>query len=339
MATQADTGVTNLQLPVIPAGRMVTETRIDGPGGGCSAPEPSPVVPPRPSGMLSRLLCRVLSAVYDRSLGTFPPKVRIETTNACNAKCIICPHHKMTRTVKRMDAELYHRVIDESAEYGCEEVHLHNFGEPFLDKRLEEFVAYAKDAGIAKVKIFSNGSIISTDRARGVLEAGIDEIKVSFDGATKEEFEKIRYPLKFDDVVNNMVELVRVRDEMGSDARIYVACCSTSDKSQTMAMLESKVDGFSFGKIHNWGSEDYETSKTKLRKPCRRVWETLTVLSNGDVSLCCLDYDGSVLLGNVNEQSIHEIWRSDKYRRVRDAHRKAAQQQIALCGSCSKSYL
>ncbi len=345
MATPTDHSADGFELPVVapvcPSANSPGVSELPVESDSC------PSVPPQSAaqhqtqrgGLWSRVVCRLVSAVYDRSLGVFPPKVRIETTNACNAKCVICPHHKMTREVQRIDGDLYRRIIDECVEYGCREVHLHNFGEPFLDKRLEEFVAYAKGAGLPKVKIFSNGSIISEQRARGVLQAGIDEIKVSFDGATAEEFERIRYPLKFDKVVDNMVRLVKIRDELGSPARIYVACCSTSDKTQTMAMLESMVDGFSFGKIHNWGTEDYETARTKLRKPCRRVWETFTVLSNGDVSLCCLDYDGSVILGNVHRQPIREIWRSEKYRDIRHAHRRAEQHRLALCGRCSKAYL
>ncbi|MBI5675008.1 MAG: radical SAM protein [Nitrospirae bacterium] len=291
--------------------------------------------------ILSAITCRIIGFVYDICLQSFPKTVRIETTNACNSQCTICPHHKMIRPTKIMEESLFFNIIDECAENRCKEVHLHNFGEPFLDKRLERFVAYSKEKGIEKVKVFSNGSIITGDRARGILEAGLDEIKISFDGASKEEFEEIRRPLKFDEVVENIAGLVKLRNALGKKTKVHVACCSTLDKTRTMQMLESIVDGFSFGKVHNWGTEKYGTDKTSIRKPCSRVWQTFTVLANGDVSLCCLDYDGQIILGRigVSNNSIMSIWKNNDYRRIRSLHKCGKQNEIELCSNCSKSFI
>ena len=90
----------------------------------------------------SKMICRLIAATYDAALGQFPAVVRIETTNACNARCTICPHGDIQRPICRMDEALFTRVIDECAECGCTEVHLHNFGEPLLDKHLEDRVRY-----------------------------------------------------------------------------------------------------------------------------------------------------------------------------------------------------
>lgn len=68
----------------------------------------------------------------------FPKLVRIETTNACNARCVICPHPDLQRPITHMDSALFERVIDECAAEGCRQVHLHNFGEPLMDQTIEE---------------------------------------------------------------------------------------------------------------------------------------------------------------------------------------------------------
>jgi hypothetical protein len=291
-----------------------------------------------PSALSSKLLCRVVGGVMDVLKRRFPPVVRLETTNACNAKCTICPHRQMQRPVATMDRELYNRLIDECAAAGCREVHLHNFGEPMLDKHIEERIAYAKQKGIRRVRIFCNGSLITPARARGLIEAGLDEIKVSFDGATREEFERIRTPLRFDSVVRNVTELVKMRDAMRSKLRVRVACCSTTDKQSTMQSLSKVVDDFSFGKLHNWGGQG--VVKKRLRKPCSRLWRTFTVLASGDVALCCLDYDGQQLLGRVDSQhSIADLWNGRLYRDVRRAHREARQGEIPLCANCTKAFL
>jgi radical SAM protein with 4Fe4S-binding SPASM domain len=287
--------------------------------------------------ILSRTVCGALGGAMSLVRRKFPPVVRIETTNACNARCIICPHRDMRRPIVCMDETLYRRLIDECSAAGCREVHLHNFGEPLLDKHLDERIRYAKSKGIRKVKIFCNGSLLTADRAKGLIDAGLDEIKISFDGATREEFERIRPPLKFDAVVENISRLVELRNSTGSRMKIHVACCSTTDKQGTMRTLEKIVDGFAFGKIHNWGDGE-QTGRGRRHKPCSRLWRTFTVLANGDVSLCCLDYDGQHLLGRIDERTtIASVWNSPAYDRVRKCHRDARQNEIALCKDCSKA--
>jgi sulfatase maturation enzyme AslB (radical SAM superfamily) len=286
----------------------------------------------------STMLCALVGGALAACRKNFPPLVRLETTNACNARCIICPHRDMRRPVVAMDHDLYTRLIDECAAAGCREVHLHNFGEPLLDKRIAERVAYAKAQGIRTTKIFCNGSLLSPERSTALIEAGLDEVKVSFDGATREEFERIRAPLKFDAVVHNIIELVKLRNAMRSPLKVYVACCSTTDKEATMQFLAERVDGFSFGKLHNWGGQG--VVRKRVRKPCSRLWRTFTVLASGDVALCCLDYDGQELLGHVDQNhSIRDVWNGPRYREIRRAHCTARQGDIPLCANCTKAFL
>ena len=290
--------------------------------------------------LASKTVCGAVGGVYAAQCRRFPPLVRIETTNACNARCTICPHRSLKRPIQRMDDTLFTRVIDECAAAGCRQVHLHNFGEPLLDKDLEQRVRYAKMRGIPKVKIFSNGSLLAEERARGLIAAGLDEIKISFDGATADEFESIRVPLKFDTVVANIRRVVELRNEMGSSLAIHVACCSTRDKQATMHSLERIVDGFSFGKVHNWAGEEYTAPPQGVRKPCSRLWKTFTVLSNGDVALCCLDYDGQHLLGRLDGRTrIVDVWRDAPYRSIRQKHLRGRQDEITLCRGCTKAFL
>ena len=64
--------------------------------------------------MLSKTVCRIGGGVYDLTQHAFPAVVRIETTNACNACCTICPRRTIHRRITRMDDALYLRLIDES---------------------------------------------------------------------------------------------------------------------------------------------------------------------------------------------------------------------------------
>ncbi|RJP18377.1 MAG: radical SAM protein [Candidatus Omnitrophota bacterium] len=289
-----------------------------------------------------RLICKTIGALYNLIRSDFPPVIRIETTNSCNAKCIFCPRDRMTRPLGVMREELYRAIIDECAENHCKAIHLHNFGEPMLDRWLPDRIRYAKDKGIPKVKLFSNGFLLSGDRAAQYLESGIDEIKISIDGSTKEEFEAIRVGLKYDKIVENIEHFIALRNRRnGTGPKVIVACCSTSDKDKTANRLKGIVDAYSFGKIHNWGDQSIEASNNgRLRKPCSRIWRTFTILWNGDVALCCLDFDGKVKLGDINDGvTIKEIWNGVEYKKMRMYHETANQNQIEICSHCTKSFL
>lgn len=294
-----------------------------------------------------RIASYFVGFALDRLAGSFPKTIRIETTNGCNAKCTICPHREMERPVRNMDDGLFRKIIFECSDNNVETLHLHNFGEPLLDNKLPERIALCKSQGIGRVKIFSNASLLSEERSRELIDAGLDEIKISFDGANKEEFEAIRTPLKYMQVVENVKTLVRLRDALGAKDRlkIFVTCSSTTDKDRTMAALSSSVDGFSFGRIHNWANwnaapEGATRLRSGMRKPCSRVWQTFTILADGRVALCCLDYDGKCILGDLtdSQQTIKTIWRSKSYLHFRHLHKKSCQDEISSCATCAKSF-
>lgn len=289
---------------------------------------------------LSRAVCRIAGRTMDLLLRPLPPLVRIETTNACNSRCTICPHRAMRRPIRQMDDHLFTRIVDQCAQAGCREIHLHNFGEPLMDDRIAQRVRYAKQCGLPRVKIFSNGSLLDERRARELIDAGLDEIKISFDGATRDEFEEIRAPLQFDRIIENIHRLVALRNQLRSPMKIRVACCSTSDKRGTVHLLADRVDSVAFGKVHNWAGSDLADPRRTIRKPCSRLWRTFTILAGGEVALCCLDYDGQHVLGRIDAgTSLGDVWHSEAYREVRRQHIEARQDEIALCRNCSKAFV
>lgn len=286
-----------------------------------------------------RIFCGFLGFFYELTAGKFPATINIETTNICNASCTICPHSRMIRPKGVMEEALYRKVIDECAAQGCRSVHLHNFGEPLFDPALPQRIAYAKTKGIKSVKIFTNASLLHGQKAQDLLESGIDEIKVSIDGADREEFESIRRGLNYEEVTSNIRRFVSLRNERQQRTpRLIVACSTTSSMRRSMDHLKTVVDEYDFGRLHNWAGQT-ESARSRLRKPCARVWRTFTILWNGDVALCCLDFEGEAKLGNVNQASVEGIWKSPGYTRIKSCHRDGSQHQIAICRKCSKSFL
>jgi organic radical activating enzyme len=144
-------------------------------------------------------------------------EVRYEVTDHCNAACIMCPReiHELGRPHGVMDQNKYQKSVDEVAELGCKQIVLTGFGEPLVDKKLEQKVAYAKSLGM-RTYIISNASLLTKKRATGLIEAGLDELRVSFYGMTKESYETVMVGLNFDVTMKNLLGFLKLRDEMGT---------------------------------------------------------------------------------------------------------------------------
>ncbi len=283
----------------------------------------------------SRLMADAMSLYR----GNFPRTVRIETTNHCQADCSFCPRSTIGRAKSFMKQELFEKVVQQCSEGHCRLIHLHGFGEPLLDKQLPERIKLCKQLGIPRVKIFTNGDLLKDEMAQRLLESGVDEIKISIDGADSKEFNLLRVGLDHGKVLENVKAFRKLRDERGvAKPTIVAATCQTSNREQTEQMLKGVVDHIDFTHIHNWGGALGRLTDKRVRKPCDRLWRTFTVLVNGDAALCCLDYSGKEILGNVNHERIVDIWNNQRYRELRQLHRESRQDQIPLCSNCTKCF-
>jgi MoaA/NifB/PqqE/SkfB family radical SAM enzyme len=260
-----------------------------------------------------------------------PEIVQIESTNICNAKCVFCPRDEMHRRQGIMSFDLFRKVVDECAELGITHVRVHNYGEPFVDRQLVEKVRYAKQKGIQEVGMISNGSLITEPVARGMIEAGLDAINISVDAAGREVFESTRLGLKYDKVIANIERLVRIRAELGQRRpKLILSFVRQNNSADEQAFIEhwkGIADKIHVTDLHNWAGTLNTESDVNYRP-----WLTFTVLWDGRVSLCCADFDGRHVLGDLNTSSIQEIWNAEPYRNARRQHLESGGPEI--CRSC-----
>jgi sulfatase maturation enzyme AslB (radical SAM superfamily) len=282
----------------------------------------------------ARSVRRLLLAAGRERAPILPEIVQIESTNICNAKCVFCPRDEMRRRQGVMSFDLFRKIVDECVELGITHVRLHNYGEPFIDRRLVEKIRYAKRQGIPEVGLISNGSLITDDVARGVIEAGLDAINISVDASGREVFESTRLGLKYDRVVANIERLVRIRGELGQRRpKLILSFVRQNNSADEQAFIEhwkQIADKIHVTDLHNWAGT--LNRKSDVNYPCYRPWLTFTVLWDGRVSLCCADFDGRTVLGTLTTSTIREIWNAESYRHVRRLHLQSGGPEI--CRSC-----
>ncbi|WP_299614118.1 radical SAM protein [uncultured Tateyamaria sp.] len=289
-------------------------------------------------------------------LESFPKFVQIETVSGCNARCRMCSVHDWKRTKSAMSDGLFNKLVAELAEKKAwvEQVTLQMGGEPLLDRRLEDRVSALKRSGIRSVGFTTNASMLDEDRAKRLLEAGIDMIDFSIDGASAETFEAIRINLSYEEVCGNVLRFIALRNASDRRVQIRVRMVIQPENAHELdafvAFWRNQLgpSDYVLGRFLNWWAgwrEDLsevpgallhaKPSSAELNPlPCLAPFSTLVVLSDGRVPLCCLDYNADTPMGSVVEKSIESIWQGDNFGQVRAAHRARGRAAMPFCQNC-----
>jgi len=270
------------------------------------------------------------------------PEVRYEVTDNCNASCIMCPRdkHEHGREHGIMDQAKYQKSIDEVVQLGAKKIVLTGFGEPMLDKRLEDKVAYANGKGLSTYFI-TNGSALTPRRSKKLMESGLTEMRVSFYGMRPETYNAVMQGLDFNRTLKGVLEFLRLRDEMGAKTRVQISYLELPENaSDTDAFREfwvPKVNAVEIWKPHNFGDGRDYRERTEEKTTCGRPENgPFQIQWNGEVIPCCYDYNNQIVLGNAFEQGVLAILNNPKYRLLRHAHRMKEFGLFPYCDQCDQ---
>jgi len=267
-------------------------------------------------------------------------EIRLEPTNMCNGKCIMCPREKMKRPQGILDINLYKRILDEAVEAGAKQASLENFGETFLDPYIFERAEYAKTRGLETLTI-TNASLLDEEKCRKVVEF-FDVIRISMYGITKDTFESIHRGLKFKEVEKNVARLFEMRKQVKqSKLRIEMYFLLMDENKHEMRgfldRYEKVADAVAVWKPHNWGDGRNFRNPIAKKVSCGRPFTgPVQVQWDGLVVPCCFDYDSRIVLGDLKKQTLHEVLRSEKYNELRRAHKEGDFSKFPFCSVCDQ---
>jgi short-subunit dehydrogenase/MoaA/NifB/PqqE/SkfB family radical SAM enzyme len=136
---------------------------------------------------------------------------QVESAIACNLKCVMCPWREIAKKVENrgiMTPEVWQAIrpyLDR-----VQSVDFTGGGEPLLQPHLAEWIADATEAG-CETGFLSNGLLLTEDRLKKILDAGINWMCISMDGADADMYNKIRIGSNFDRVCENVANIARLR--------------------------------------------------------------------------------------------------------------------------------
>src|SRR5215470_10291894 len=144
-----------------------------------------------------------------------PVCVYLETTNRCNLLCTTCPRtYEELEPPADMSWELFTAIVDQIPD--LERAVLHGVGEPMLVKSLPRMVRYLKDRG-TYVLFNTNGTVLNERNGRALIEAGLDELRISLDAANAKSFLAVRGKDYFARILKNVRAFRNLQEREGKD--------------------------------------------------------------------------------------------------------------------------
>ena len=274
----------------------------------------------------------------------------IEPTNHCPYKCIMCPRGlgKMKRETGFMSIDVFEKLLT-MVPPGQKMVRLHHFGEAVLHPEIDIMIKMVSRAGLVPV-ISLNPSTLNESLCQRIINASPGLVCFSLDAFTDKGLAKIRGIRQSYEECIAFIDMF-VKKSRESSYKILKVI-------QTVALNENLHKGADFEKLKKQYSESdiffYDAENTgfgdcelaektktgagralrKEAKPCRAPWSEVSILWNGDVVLCCYDYDGFNVVGNIKENTLQDIWQNQKIETIRQLFIDYRSDQLMLCSGC-----
>jgi len=157
---------------------------------------------------------RYFEAVAERAptATAAPLCLYLEVTNRCNLLCETCPRtFEALEPPADMDFDLFRSIVDQAV--GLKRAVLHGVGEPMLVRALPQMIRYLKDRGV-HVLFNTNGTLLREKRFAELIDAGLDELRVSLDAADAKTYALVRGKPFFDRIVRDVTLLTDYQKRM-----------------------------------------------------------------------------------------------------------------------------
>lgn len=280
----------------------------------------------------------------------FPKMVVIVTCYPCNAFCPHCPYtptnskirmEERARQFPYMPWDVFKAIADETGKHKAI-LRFSGAGEPMVHKQCVDYMEYAKSVG-CEVGLITNGSLMTEEKARRILDAGVEMIEFSMDAADTQTYDIVRKGLKFEKTLAYLKRTVELRDALKAKTRIIVSVVDQKivhdQIDDIVAFYEPLVDAVQVRKFLTWDINDLENSGdiTPYLDPqaaCPFPFDRLLIDSDGSMRFCVYDIKARTNWGNVLKESISSVWTGPLFDELRRFHNDREFNRNEICEKC-----
>lgn len=283
--------------------------------------------------------------------------------NYCNLSCKFCYHSDTETKRKRgitpqiVSWDSFVKVIDDLKQFPrkLKVFRLSAWGEPLLHPDYVKMLKYVRDSQIAqRLEVFTNGISLTPELSNGLISGGLNKIIFSIEALSNQGYYDLcgKY-VDFNNLVKNIKYLYQHK---GSDLRIHVKIADIGLKKDEETlfynifgeicdeMFIEHIVPISVDKVSEQVLELTDENKKDLtilgeklkdRKVCPFIFTTLNIGTNLKCQLCNKDLFAEMPAGDVNKQSLYDIWNGDPLQNIRKAHLQNGRHSVPFCRECT----
>ena len=267
----------------------------------------------------------------------YPLEVTIETQAICNAKCNFCPYPTMERQGDRMSDELIEKVINDLVLIPKSlpfMISPFKVSDPFLDKRIFSVLEKINSTlPNASLRLFTNGSPLTERIIEKIsLVKNVKHLWISLNESDESEYEKVM-GLPFFKTIEKLDSLHKyVSEGYPHQVTLSRVVDGTNRDTKFKNFVKERYplfECFLIGRSDWTGQVEVEILKKVPQTACGR-WYEVSIMASGKVALCCMDGEGKYVVGDVNHQTVLDVYNHPSYKKMR----QFTFSRLAAAGPC-----
>ncbi len=283
----------------------------------------------------------------------FPLQIDFELNDNCNYACPMCTFSIVAKKkANYFPTEKYKSIVSEGVKRGLAAIDFSFVNEPLMRSDLPELIRYARDQGVLDLAFNTNAQLLTKAKAEALLTSGLTRIQFSLDAHNAETFAEVRKGGNYDKVVKNILQFLELKQSMNvkglMTAVSFVKMSVNEDQWEPFVEFwRDKVDyiilreylipvgpesDFYDDRKKYFASSQHHAQEFKCNKP----WQRVVIQADGTVLPCCTFFAPQLPMGNINEQSLDEIWNSPKMKFLREIHKCGNYHKNKVCKACAE---
>jgi len=289
-------------------------------------------------------------------IAEYPKNALVELSNKCNHVCVFCKNSDQDRGFVDLHLDTYEKFIEQAVALGLKEVGLYSTGEPFITKNLVAYIATAKNLGVERVYLTTNGVLATLPRVKQAAAAGLDSIKFSINASNRSDYQLVHGFDDFEKVLKNVKEIWEWKNTdriplqmLGGCVRIASLPESTFEEHEAIfsqyfehIMYADAVSqcGQAFNlsvdsELKQLVFHDFGVRSDDL-KFCSNPWNKYYVTAEGYLTACCIDYELDLAYADLNTVTLREAWNNKVIMNLREQHLKG-NVSGTICDQCLRN--
>ena len=287
----------------------------------------------------------------DQTVYDYPNTVVLELVNRCNLQCTMC-YQGFRNDAKKftLDDNMLDKIFKDFKLNKLNSLML-SISEPLLYKNIEKIFQRAQEANIMDVFLFTNGILLNEKNSKIILNSNVSRLFVSIDAVSEDTYNKVRIPVskrlsesktRLEELEKNIKLFVEMRNALGKRLPLVrVSFVSLNNNKHEIEDFKKKWDSLvdSIEVQKEVSINAYEELKNKPKEGlsnksyfCREPWGQVTVYSDGTVAPCCNTFGRNLPIGNINKESIKDIWNGINIKKIREEFKLNKPNNV--CATC-----